>query len=260
VTPAHERALEVLYRLLDELGVQHYALFVVPHWHGDWPLDAHPSFAARLRDHATRGATIFLHGLRHDEVGLPRTLSHRLRTFGRTDREAEFASLPPVEARARIDQGLATLRRSGLEPIGFVPPAWLPAPHLTRVVSEAGLALTEDGGAIVVNGRRIAAPATCWSTRNVWRRAGSVVVAAARLRLERTRPLLRLALHPPDAAWPGVLDSCRRTLARQLEQRVAIGYRELLSLKPISSMSPRPSRSRTAAEVSADSSRSRPPT
>lgn len=228
MTPAHERSLDALYRLLDELGVRRYAMLVVPNWHGAWPLDAHPSFAARLRERAAHGATIFLHGLRHDEVGLPRSLAHRLHTIGRTDREGEFASLPPAEARARIDQGLATLQRSGLEPIGFVPPAWLARPGLTRIALDAGLALTEDARAVFVNGRRVAAPATCWSTRSAWRRVGSLVVAATRLHFERSQPLVRLVLHPHDADWPSVLDSCRRTLTHLLDQRAPIDYRELM--------------------------------
>jgi uncharacterized protein len=232
VTPAHARRLDVLYHLLDELGVRRYALLVVPNWHGAWPLADYPEFAAELRGRATRGAEIVLHGLRHDEVGLPRPVTHRLRTFGRTAREGEFASLPPVEAAARIARGMATLRGVGLEPLGFVPPAWLARPSLPQVVRDEGLKFTEDTrGLLLVNGREnegVPAPATCWSTRRRWRAAGSVVVAALRLRLERTRPLVRVALHPPDANVPVVLASCRRTLAALLERRSVVGYRELL--------------------------------
>jgi predicted deacetylase len=228
VTPAHEARLAALYRLLDEAGVRHFALLVVPNWHGAWPLEEFPSFTAELHERAAGGTTVFLHGLRHDEVGQPRSLAHRARTFGRTNREGEFASLPPEEAQARIARGLATLRQAGLDPIGFVPPAWLARPGLDRIALDAGLALTEDARAVFVRGRRVAAPATCWSTRSAWRRTGSAVVAAARLRFERSQPLVRLALHPHDADWSRVLDSCRRTLMRLLDQRAPIDYRELM--------------------------------
>lgn len=231
VTPAHERSLEALYRLLDEVGVRRYALLVVPNWHGAWPLADFPRFTAGLRQRAAAGAEIVLHGLRHDEVGQRRTLAHRARTFGRTDREGEFASLDAPEAAARIDQGRAALRAAGLEPVGFVAPAWLARPDLARVARNAGLRFIEDTQALtaLAHGERIPAPATCWSTRRAWRRAGSVVVAAARLRLERARPLVRIAFHPPDAAWPWVLASCRRTLAALLERRAVITYGEVLA-------------------------------
>lgn len=229
VTPAYERQIEELYRLVDEFGVRRYALLVVPDWHGAWPLERFAGFTTRLRERATGGAEIVLHGLRHDEVGLDRSLAHRARTFGRTDREGEFASLPPAEAARRITTGLAALRACGLDPIGFVPPAWLPGRELSRVVREAGLAFTEDGGVIVLaDGRCIAAPATCWSTRRSWRAAGSVLVAALRLGLERGRPLVRVAFHPPDVGTPRVLDSCRRTLGALLQRRAVTDYRELV--------------------------------
>ncbi|HEX9485621.1 MAG TPA: polysaccharide deacetylase family protein [Gemmatimonadales bacterium] len=231
VTPAHERSLDVLYRLLDELGVRRYALLVVPNWHGAWPLAEFATFTAGLRQRAAAGAEIVLHGLRHDEVGQRRTLAHWARTFGRTDREGEFASLAAPEAAARLAQGLAVLRAAGLEPVGFVPPAWLARPEHEPVVRDAGLAFTEDTQAVTTlgHGQRIPAPATCWSTRRAWRRAGSVAVAAARLRLEQAQPLVRIAFHPPDAQWPRVLTSCRRALEVLLERRTVITYRELVA-------------------------------
>jgi predicted deacetylase len=230
VTPAHARRLETLYTLLEEFGVRTYALLVVPNWHGEWPLENFAEETASLRTRAMRGAEIVLHGWRHDEAGQPRSLAHRLRTWGHTDREGEFASLPPVEASARITRGLATLRACALEPIGFVPPAWLSGPGLGTIVHNAALAFTEDTRAVylVATGRRILAPASCWSTRRAWRSVASVAVAAARVPLERSLPLVRLAFHPHDVDSPAVLASCRRTLAALLKDRRVIGYTELL--------------------------------
>jgi len=234
VTPAHAQRLAVLYDLLDELAVTRYALLVVPDWHGGWPLQQFDEFVAGLQARVRAGAEIVLHGLRHDEAGQPRTLAHWARTYGRTDREGEFASLEPSAARSRIDRGLEVLRAARLEPIGFVPPAWLGGRELARVVREAGLGFTEDTRAIAALGpgrpiRRIRAPATCWSTRPPrWRAAGSVVVAALRLRLERHRPLVRVALHPSDVASPAVLASCRRTLGALLATRRVTTYGEVV--------------------------------
>ena len=103
VTPAHERRIRRVFDMLAEFGVRRYALLVVPNWHGAWPLDRHPEFAEELRRRQAAGAEIFLHGLRHDEVGLKRSLVQQIRAAGRTAREGEFLSLSPPDAAQRID-------------------------------------------------------------------------------------------------------------------------------------------------------------
>ncbi len=110
VTPAHDGRIERILDLLAELGVGRYALLVVPNWHGGWPLERHPEFVEGLRRQQADGAEIFLHGLRHDEEGMKRSLVQRLRAVGRTNREGEFLILSPTEAARRIDLGLAAPR------------------------------------------------------------------------------------------------------------------------------------------------------
>ena len=61
VTPAHGERLERIFALLDRLGMTQYALFVVPNWHGEWPLGEHPAFVEELRRRLASGAEIFLH-------------------------------------------------------------------------------------------------------------------------------------------------------------------------------------------------------
>src|SRR5262249_9147586 len=133
----------------------------------------------------------------------------------------------------RIEQGLAVLRTVGLEPVGFVPPAWLAAPGLNEVVRDAGLAFVEDQNRVqnLVKNGTVSAPATCWSTRQAWRAVGSVAVAPARLRIEGHHPVVRVAFHPPDADSPAVFESCRRTLGTLLQRRALTDYRELLGLE-----------------------------
>ena len=116
--------VEALWRECAELGAMP-GLLVVPDWHGTAPVENHPAFADWVRARADEGAEIFLHGERHDEVGLPRRWRDEIRALGRTNREGEFLTLEYTGARDRIDRGLERLRMLGLEPIGFVPPAWL---------------------------------------------------------------------------------------------------------------------------------------
>jgi len=229
VTPAHrDRVMRVL-TLLDGLGVRCPALFVVPDWHGEWPLAEHPEFVAELRRRRERGAEVFLHGYRHDEAGHRRTLRDRVRVFGRTAGSAEFMMLDASEAARRMDRGLADLRALGLDPVGFVPPAWLFGPDTRRLMTERGLTLTESFAWVecLVGPSRVFAPAVSWSTARPWRSRMTARVANARAALERPRGLVRVAIHPPDIDTPSVRASLERALERLLRERALACYREV---------------------------------
>ena len=229
VTPAHrDRVMRVL-ALLDRLGVRCPALFVVPDWHGEWPLAGHPEFAAELRHRQERGAEVFLHGYRHDEAGHQRSLGDRLRVFGRTAGSAEFMMLDAAESARRMDRGLTEFRALGLDPVGFVPPAWLFGRDTRRQMKERGLTLTESFAWVecLEGGSRVFAPALSWSTARPWRSRLTAQVADARAVLERPRSLVRVAIHPPDVDTPPVCDSLERALEGLLRARTLSCYGEL---------------------------------
>ena len=227
VTPAHADRVGRVLSLLDRLGVHRFALFVVPNWHGAWPLGEHPTFAAELRRRREDGAEIFLHGFRHDEAGHRRSLSERLRVFGRTAGSAEFMMLSQAEAAERLDRGIADLGALGLDPVGFVPPAWLFAPHTRALMEERGLTLTESFGWIecLRTGRRVFAPALSWSTARTWRSRVTASLVRARTTLERPRSLTRVAIHPPDIDTPVVRASLERALTTLVRGRAVGCYR-----------------------------------
>lgn len=189
-------------------------LLVVPDWHGAWPIERDARCVNWVRARAAGGAEVFLHGERHDEVGSSRGLRDTLRALGRTNREGEFLTLGYVAARARIDRGLARLRALGVEPIGFVPPAWLARPDTHRAVRDAGLAVSEDDGAIYAfrAGRTIASPVVRWSSRGALRAYGSLLQAKLRWVLQQGHSVVRIALHPADLDHPATAASVERTL------------------------------------------------
>ncbi len=233
VTPAHDGRIKRILDLLGEFGVRRYALLVVPNWHGGWPLDRHPEFVESLRRQQAAGAEIFLHGLRHDEDGLQRSLVQRLRAAGRTNREGEFLILSPAEAARRIDRGLQVLRTCGIDPVGFVAPSWLPGRDALRILRERNLGITEGFFAILDtnSGRRLFVPALSWSTQRPWRSAACAVIANARLRIEAYRRIVRVAIHPPDIDVPAVTRSLRTILPALLEVRETVTYRRALSIE-----------------------------
>lgn len=228
VTPAFADEVHSLWHLCRARGVSP-ALFVVPNWHGEWPLADFPHFVEWVRDAYALGADIFVHGERHDEFGNPRSWREELRALGRTDREGEFLTLAGPAAEARIARALRTLRSLSLAPIGFVPPAWLAGDDLHDVVGRVGLQVSEDVKEVHVHPtrRRISSPVLRWSARTPWRASVSTIVARAGLVATRGAPVVRVALHPRDLRARTVRDSLVATLDRSLAERRVVRYSEL---------------------------------
>jgi predicted deacetylase len=252
VTPALEAQVRALWDICRRRSVVP-ALLVVPNWHGVSPLDRSPEFVDWLRECAddgegskgngngeragerdgksARGAEIFLHGLRHDEVGLPRRPADVWRAWGKTALEGEFLTLDREAARQRIDEGLVLFRRLGLTPVGFVPPAWLAQPDCDRAVADAGLRFSEDDRTVSVHEgereRRIPSPVVRWSSRTLLRAHGSAVVASIRRVVQHRSPHVRIALHPTDLDHPATARSVERALDDWLTDRQATRYSDL---------------------------------
>ncbi|MDZ7632797.1 MAG: polysaccharide deacetylase family protein [Gemmatimonadaceae bacterium] len=229
VTPAWRSQVEVLWQLCRERGATP-ALLVVPNWHGDWPLREHPAYVQWIRARAAEGAEVFLHGERHDEVGLTRSWRDAQRAFGKTNREGEFLTLDHDAASERIARGMALLAALQLAPIGFVPPAWLCRPGTHTACAAHGLRILEDDAAIYLTqaGVKLPSPVLRWSGRTDFRARGSAVQAAWRWRTQQHEPHFRIALHPMDLEHPITRQSVTDELDRWLAARPARPYARLL--------------------------------
>lgn len=219
VTPAFEREVRVLWDLCGHVGITP-ALFVVPNWHGQWPLERYPRFVQWLQTSTQQGAEIFLHGERHDEVDLPRRLWDEWRAFGCTKREGEFLTLDADAARDRLLRGVARLRSLELVPIGFTPPAWLAHESTHAEVCRLGLRISEDATTVRTHdvttlcSTRWRVPIVRWSGRTALRATLSHLVAGMRWRFQRQSPLMRIGLHPQDLQHPTTALSVRMALMR----------------------------------------------
>ena len=113
-------------------------------------------------------------------------------------------------------RGLESLRRAGLSPIGFVPPAWLAREDTFRAARRAGLAMSEDAHGIRLHARatRLVSPVIRWSGRTAWRAHLSAAVADARWMTARGSWLARLALHPADLRHAATAESITAHLDR----------------------------------------------
>lgn len=220
--------MRALWKLCRDSGATP-ALLVVPNWHGEWPLELHPEFVQWIGECAAQGAEIFLHGERHDEMGLPRSASDSLRAFGRTAHEGEFLTLDEGSASARIQRGLRLFDQLALNPIGFVPPAWLAREDTFDAVKKSGLRISEDEGGIRIHPRdlRLSAPAIRWSGRTPFRATASAAFASWRWQTQRNNPLMRLALHPQDLTSPITKKSVHQETRRWLALGNVVRYADV---------------------------------
>lgn len=139
-------------------------------------------------------------------ISMPRGVKRRMLTGG----EGEFLSLCEAEARERVERaGLAFKACLGVDPAGFVAPAWLFTSALLPILRENGFVWTEDHRHIYDLQRRetIAAPVITWATRTAAHRYGSIAMAPRLLHRWRDRPILRIAVHPHDLDHPRVVCS-----------------------------------------------------
>jgi hypothetical protein len=129
-----ERCVEVR-AWLEDRGVNRVTLLAIP------ARDLHPlgerspELAAWLAERRRQGDSIAQHGFQHEQLGGARRTRH-LPAPPRGRRAAEFAGLDREEARRAVEAGWRLLKLAGIEPDGFVAPAYLYTPALMSVVSE----------------------------------------------------------------------------------------------------------------------------
>ena len=232
VAPATWNECEALLALADAVHAP-VTLLVVPEYHGDPPIDADRRFVACLKSRVARGDEVVVHGFRHEDEGPgSRTPLEWLRRNVYTAGEGEFDAIDADEAARRLTLGIACLERAGLEPTGFVAPAWLMGTGCRAALRHQPLAYTSTRTALIeiVSGRQIPAPSLVYSSRSQLRRILSRVVNRTRLAGLAAAPLVRVALHPADARYPGVIREWQALLARLAAARAPILERAALEL------------------------------
>jgi uncharacterized protein len=228
VGPRFEREVDQLAdRLARHLGGPRFAMLVVPdHW-GQAPLVQARAFQRRLRDWASSGVEMFVHGWTHRDDSEAKGFKAKHMTAG----EGEFSALPQAEALRRMTEGRALIEDiTGQSVAGFIAPAWLYSPGARAALGEAGFALAEDhmqvwrpsDGAVLAKG-----PVVTWASRSKARIRSSLAFAAlARTALKPLRTL-RIAVHPGDTSVPALLGSIDASLSAALLGRRVGRYADL---------------------------------
>ncbi len=207
-----ERCVEVR-QWLDERGVDRVTLLVIP------ARDLHPlgerspELVEWLIERRRRGDSIAQHGFQHEQLRRaawsPRALTPRRR------RAAEFVGLDGPDTRRAVEAGWRLLKLAGIEPDGFVAPAYAYTSALRGALRArfrwwASL-LALHGGA--ERPWRRLAPA--WGPTSV--RAGALLPGSA----------VRLDLAPTSLQHPGRMQALERMLLHSPQRRLAVTYDEL---------------------------------
>jgi len=236
IEPATFQRCALIRDWLDDHGVGRITLLVIP------ACDLHPlgerspEMVGWLADRRCWGDSIAQHGFQHEQLGHG-GFSPRALLSAHNRRAAEFAGLDGAETRRAVDAGWRVLKLAGIEPDGFVAPAYAYTPALRRVLPQrfrwwAGLLRLHRTRAIAPGDpRRLLAPARelapAWGmgTNSPLRRALSPpLIRAGSLLCGNT---LRLDLHPADLQHPRHMMALEWVLDRAGRRREAITYDEL---------------------------------
>jgi predicted deacetylase len=148
-----------------------------------------------------------------------------------TQNEGEFYDLSYEEALRRITTARDQFRALGLNPRGFIAPAWLLGNEAEQAVRDAQLEYTTRLRSVCDLRSQSIFPARTlvYSVHNYWRRTLSRSWNATLFRLMRTKPLLRISIHPPDYSQPTIWKQILGFIAATKSARTAMTYQDWIA-------------------------------
>ena len=227
VAPCTHQITSAIISELSAHGVRVCSILVVPDYHHEGLFARKREFVAWLRALEADGHEIVIHGYFHER---PRqrgeTLRDKFITRFYTRNEGEFYDLGYAEALRRITTARDEFRAVGLKPHGFVAPAWLLGNEAEQAVRDSQLEYTTRLRSICDLRSECTFPARTlvYSSHNNWRSALSHGWNAALFRLMKTKPLLRISIHPPDYSQPAIWKQILGFIAATRAARTATTY------------------------------------
>jgi predicted deacetylase len=218
---------------LEDHGIDRVTLLVIPARDLHPVGERSPEMVGWLRERRRLGDSIAQHGFRHAPLhhgSSPRQLLARAQGH----RAGEFIGLDGAETRRAVHAGWRLLKLAGIEPDGFVAPAYAYTPALRRTLGPrfhwwASLLrvhpLPSGTGA---GEREPLAPAWSFAAAGPFARAFSPpLVRLGALLPART---LRVDLHPADLQHPRHMMALEWVLNRTASTRAAATYEQLAGL------------------------------
>ncbi len=232
VAPGNYQVSEKIVSELARKGVRVTSLLVVPDYHHEGRIANDRRFVSWLRSLQLDGHEVVIHGYFHERPRRPgESLSKRFLTRVYTQDEGEFFDLDYETALQRITSGRDEFHAAGLNPHGFVAPAWLLGSEAEKAARDAGMEYTTRLGSIrdLRSGEDFPTRSLVYSVRNRWRRRVSLVWNAALGQIARPNEVLRLSIHPVDYAHPIVWRQICRLVETAIGRRTATTYRDWIA-------------------------------
>jgi predicted deacetylase len=207
VAPRTQQVTRTIISELSAHGVRVCSILVVPDYHHEGSFAKHPEFVTWLRSLEADGHEIVIHGYFHERpMQTKESLRDKFMTRFYTQNEGEFYDLSYQEALRRITTARDEFHAIGLKPRGFIAPAWLLGSAAEQAVRDAELEYTTRLRTVcdLRSASTFPARTLVYSVHSGWRRALSRGWNAALFRFLRTKPLLRISVHPPDYSQPAI--------------------------------------------------------
>ncbi len=227
VSPLNWRRVDAMLGDLADWGIGRTSLLVIPDHHRRGRIGADREFCDWLKSRAGGDHEVVAHGYQHLRARRAGDgFFKRLTTERYTAGEGEFHDLGAREAEVLVRRGLEEFAGIGLEPKGFIAPAWLLGAEAESAVRAAGFRYTTRIGTVedFQGGRVYRSRSLVYSVRARWRRVCSLGWNEGLSRALTGSGLVRMGLHPPDWDFPAIRAHVRNCLARALATRGAMTY------------------------------------
>ena len=220
-TPAYARETREMIRDLAPILGRRLSFGVVPNWHGEWPLSAHPDYCRLVRECSEE---LLLHGYCHQ----------RLRGWGPTTLLTaagdEMNGLELEETRRTLERGQRVFTEVFGEPArGFLAPAWQPG-HM-RLQKGNAVGLDHVLGFFSLEsraGRKVPLATWSWDCGR-WGWLGHLGHRIGWLSQSLDRGVPTLAIHPRDLErgfWPKILRLTQELVETGYEPSIPAGLLE----------------------------------
>jgi len=232
VSPHTRENCERALTALDRLGVKQCSLLVIPDHHHRGHFLADAAFCAWLKAQADHGHEIVIHGYYHQRARRSgESTIQKLTTQFYTADEGEFYDLDRPTAATLVQTARADLQKLGLDPSGFIAPAWLLSRDAEAALRDCGCEYTTRLGSVLDlrHARVHASQSLVWSVRSAWRRSLSLIWNALLFRRLAANPLLRISIHPVDGKHRPIWTQISTLIAWALHDRISLTYQNWLS-------------------------------